>query len=73
MGQSYYEVKKRTAEPQNIECRMSKDGIASLSLFKNRQNTLFDVGRSMFDVRCSFVSQLIRLDAGGQAVLTPDT
>jgi hypothetical protein len=23
---------KRTAEPQNIECRMSKDGFASLSL-----------------------------------------
>ena len=36
---------------------MSKDGIALLSLFKNRQNTLFDVGRSMFDVRCSRESQ----------------
>ena len=28
-----HKVKKRTAEPQNIECRMSKDGIASLSHF----------------------------------------
>jgi hypothetical protein len=27
-----------------------------LSLFLNRQNTLFDVRRSMFDVRCSFFS-----------------
>ena len=24
-----HKVKKRTAEPKNIECRMSKDGIAS--------------------------------------------
>ena len=28
-----HKVKKRTAEPQNIEYRMSKDGIASLNLF----------------------------------------
>jgi len=27
------EVKKRTAEPQNVEFRMSKDGFASLKLF----------------------------------------
>jgi len=30
-----HEVKKRTAEPKNIEYRMSKDGIASLNLFIN--------------------------------------
>jgi hypothetical protein len=36
-----HKVKKRTAEPKNVECRMSKDGIASLTLFlKNGQNTL---------------------------------
>jgi len=28
-----HKVKKRTVEPQNVECRMSKDGIASLTLF----------------------------------------
>jgi hypothetical protein len=28
-----HKVKKRTAEPKNIECRMSKHGIASLTLF----------------------------------------
>ncbi len=28
-----HEFKKRTAEPQNIEYRMSKGGFASLSLF----------------------------------------
>jgi hypothetical protein len=30
--------------------------VGLLSLFLNWQNTLFDVGRSMFDVRCSFFS-----------------
>jgi hypothetical protein len=48
-------------EPQNVEVwnRFAQ------SLF-NRQNALFDVGRSMFDVRCSLVSFSIRLDARGQ-------
>ncbi|CAB1082983.1 hypothetical protein D1AOALGA4SA_10571 [Olavius algarvensis Delta 1 endosymbiont] len=45
-------------EMSNVECRMSNDGIASLSRYKNRQNTLFDVGRSMFDVRRLLVSVL---------------
>ena len=40
----------RTTQPNWI----SKDKFALLSLFLNWQNTLFDVGRSMFDVRCSF-------------------
>jgi hypothetical protein len=41
--------------------------------FLNRQNTLFDVGRSMFDVRRSSVSFLIRLAvflASGGALMT---
>jgi hypothetical protein len=32
-------LKKRTAEPQNIECRMSKEGIAALGLFKKNDYT----------------------------------
>jgi len=49
-----HKVKKRTAEPKNIEYRMSKDGIASLTLFLKKMDrihySMFDVGRSMFDV-----------------------
>jgi len=48
-----HKIKKRTAEPKNIEYRMSKDGIASLTLFFKQAeyiNSMFDVGRSMFDV-----------------------
>ncbi|CAB1084125.1 hypothetical protein D1AOALGA4SA_11658 [Olavius algarvensis Delta 1 endosymbiont] len=41
----------------NVECRMSNDGFASLSRFKNRQNTLFDVRCWAFDVRRSRESQ----------------
>jgi len=35
--------------------RISKGRFALLSLFFNWQNTLFDVGRSMFDVRSSLL------------------
>ncbi|CAB1076452.1 hypothetical protein D1AOALGA4SA_4248 [Olavius algarvensis Delta 1 endosymbiont] len=49
----------------NVECRLTNDGIASLSLFKqtvrqkthDRQNTLFDVRCWTFDVRRSRESQ----------------
>jgi hypothetical protein len=47
---------KRTAEPQNIPPeadRMSKGGIATLGLFYKIDRihySMFDVGRSMFDV-----------------------
>jgi len=54
---------KRTAEPQNIECRMSKVGIASgftcgyaptrrsiVLIIDRIHYSKFDVGRSMFDV-----------------------
>ncbi|CAB1075188.1 L-carnitine dehydratase/bile acid-inducible protein F (EC [Olavius algarvensis Delta 1 endosymbiont] len=38
----------------NAECRMTNDGFASLSLFKQTEYiiriSMFDVGRSMFDV-----------------------
>jgi hypothetical protein len=62
------------SEPQNIEYRMSKGGFASLSLFKIGRSTqklttgrihysMFDVGRSMFDVRCSLISFSIKLAA----------
>ncbi len=51
--------KKRTAEPKNIEYRMSKGGFASLSLFKIDRIHLFDVRCWTFDVRCSLVSFLI--------------
>jgi len=34
-----HKVKKRTAEPKNIEYRMSKDGIASLILFFKTNRT----------------------------------
>ena len=45
----------------NVACRRqpsrnSKGRFAWLSLYLNWQNTLFDVGRSMFNVRCSFFS-----------------
>jgi len=59
-----HKVKKRTAEPKNIECRMSKDGIASLTLFSKKDRihySMFDVGRSMF---ISFF--LIKLATRGQ-------
>ncbi|CAB1077375.1 hypothetical protein D1AOALGA4SA_5164 [Olavius algarvensis Delta 1 endosymbiont] len=39
----------------NVECRLTNDGIASLSRL-NRQNTLFEVRCSTFDVRRSLVS-----------------
>ena len=40
---------------QKQPIRISKGRFALLSLFLNWQNSLFDVGRSMFDVRCSFL------------------
>jgi hypothetical protein len=54
-----HKVKKRTAEPKNIECRMSKDGIASLTFFLKQTEYI----NSMFDVRRSLVSFSIRLAA----------
>jgi hypothetical protein len=39
-----------------------KDGFALLSRLLNRQNTLLDVGRSMFDVRRSFFSNHLILN-----------
>jgi hypothetical protein len=63
-------VKQRTAEPQNIEYRMSKGGIASLRLFKidRIHYSMFDVGSSMLTarrrrIRCSLVSLSIKLAA----------
>ncbi|CAB1075031.1 hypothetical protein D1AOALGA4SA_2851 [Olavius algarvensis Delta 1 endosymbiont] len=50
----------------NDECRMSNDGFASLSLFKQ---TEYIIRCSMLDVQCStFISffSLIRLVARGQ-------
>jgi hypothetical protein len=41
--------------------RISKDGFALHSLLYNRQNTLLDVGRSMFDARRSFFSKQLVL------------
>jgi hypothetical protein len=45
----------------NIQHRTSNDGSAALSPFINRQNTLFDVGRSMFDVGRSELLHAIAL------------
>jgi len=59
-----HKVKKRTAEPKNIECRMSKDGIASLTLFSKKDRihySMFDVGRSMFiSLFCAHAAELLR-------------
>ena len=44
-------VKKRTAEPQNIEYRMSKGGIASLYLLKyKRHYGWFDIDSSFIEI-----------------------
>jgi hypothetical protein len=81
-----HKVKKRTAEPKNIECRMSKDGIASLShFFKIDRSTQklttgrihsFDIRHSSFDIRFFKVSFSIRLTAfqanGGTEPLNPE-
>jgi hypothetical protein len=45
--------KFRRADPLAQRRRLRR---VLLNLFLNRQNTLFDVRRSMFDVRCSLVS-----------------
>jgi hypothetical protein len=59
-----HEFKKRTAEPQNIEYRMSKCGIASLSHFyKIDRIHYFDIRHSLFDIRFFRVSFSIRLAA----------
>ncbi len=59
-----HKVKKRTAEPQNIEYRMSKGGIASLDLFIKQIEYIIRCWT--LDVRCSLVFNLIGLDARGQ-------
>ncbi len=56
----------KQANRRILNRRISKGGFALVSLYNkkdrstteahDRQNTLFDVGRSMFDVRCSFFS-----------------
>ena len=58
------EVKKRTAEPQNVEYRMSKGGCASLGRFlkKDRMHS-FDIRHSLFDIRFFKVSFSIKLAA----------
>jgi len=76
------QFKKRTAEPKNIECRMSKDGIASLKLFikidRSTQKLTtgrihsFDIRHSLFDIRYSlfksfFYDQNSRFAASGWA------
>ena len=50
-----HKVKKRTAEPKNIEYRMSKDGIASLRHFFIKIDRIhsFDIRHSLFDIRYS--------------------
>jgi hypothetical protein len=58
-------VKQRTAEPQNIEYRMSKGGIASLNHFLIKLteyiNSTFDIQNSIFDIRFFSVSFSIYL------------
>ena len=50
VGRVLMNLKKRTAEPQNLEYRISKDGFAALSLnFKKRQNTL--LRHILFNIR----------------------
>jgi len=72
-----HKVKKRTAEPQNIEYRMSKDGIASLNLFLKLTEYItskFDIHYSKFDIRFFRVSFPIKLAAPQPAAaLTPET
>jgi hypothetical protein len=51
----------KTSEPQNFERYIHSSSAGARTagcsvFFINGQNTLFDVGRSMFDVRCSFFS-----------------
>jgi hypothetical protein len=49
-----HRVEKRTAEPQNIEYRMSKGGIAALNLIIKQTEYLtstFDIHYSIFDIR----------------------
>jgi hypothetical protein len=59
-----HEVKKRTAEPQNIEYRMSKGRIASLNHFyKIGRIHYFDIRDSLFDIRFFRVSFSIKLAA----------
>jgi hypothetical protein len=48
----------RRAQPN----RILKDGFVLHSLLLKRQNTLLDVGRSMFDVRRSFFSNHLILN-----------
>jgi hypothetical protein len=44
-------VKKRTAEPQNVEYRMSKGGIASLYLLKyKRHYGWFDIDSAFLEI-----------------------
>jgi hypothetical protein len=55
-SETLYETKlkanRRTAEPQNIEYRMSKGGIATLGLFyKIDRIPSFDIRYSVFDIR----------------------
>jgi hypothetical protein len=52
-GYQYLPFEHRTS---NVQHRRSKVGFAVLSPFINRQNALFDVGRSMFDVGRSDLS-----------------
>jgi len=57
-----HKVKKRTAEPKNIEYRMSKGGIAALGLFyKIDRIPSFDIRYSVFDIRFFRVSFSIKL------------
>jgi len=59
----YRVLEQRTAEPQNIKCRMSKDGIASLFLFfvKIDRIPYFEIRYSLFDIRF-FSEFLFRLN-----------
>jgi hypothetical protein len=73
-----HKFKQRTAEPKNIECRMSKDGIAALSHFFYKIDSIhpFDIRHSLFDIRYSLF-QSFSFDQTGrsrpEAALTPDT
>ena len=50
-----------TSEPQNIEPQNVEEWNRVAQSFLNRQNTLSDVGRSVFDVQCSLVFFFERL------------
>jgi hypothetical protein len=68
----FHEVKKRTAEPQNIEYRMSKGGFAPLSHFFYKIDRIhsFDIHYSIFDIRffkVSFLDQTGLFTASGWA------